>query len=247
MSQRTLIYGFHAVISRLRHHPQSIQVIYLDEARRDKRAQDVRKYASDKNVKLVGSEASRLEEMAKGKSQGVVAFVDPIQLAKNLDELLEDLTEPALLLVLDGVTDPHNLGACMRSADAFGAHAVVAPKDRAAGLGAVAVKASSGAADSVPYIPVTNLARALRELKERNILIIGTDQDGTLAVNEADLSGPAALVLGAEGEGMRRLTREHCDVLVRIPMYGQVESLNVSVSAGVCLYEARRQRSAFDK
>jgi 23S rRNA (guanosine2251-2'-O)-methyltransferase len=152
-----------------------------------------------------------------------------------------------LLLVLDGVTDPHNLGACMRSADAFGAHAVVAPKDRAAGLGAVAIKASSGAADSVPYIPVTNLARALRELKERNILIIGTDQDGTLAVNEADFSGPAALVLGAEGEGMRRLTREHCDVLVRIPMYGQVESLNVSVSAGVCLYEARRQRSAFDK
>jgi len=161
--------------------------------------------------------------------------------------LLEDLTEPALLLVLDGVTDPHNLGACIRSADAFGAHAVIAPKDRAAGLGSVAIKAASGAADSVPYIPVTNLARALRELKARNILIVGTDQDGTLAVNEADFSGPAALVLGAEGEGMRRLTREHCDLLVRIPMYGQVESLNVSVSAGVCLYEARRQRSGLER
>ncbi|MDD5363761.1 MAG: 23S rRNA (guanosine(2251)-2'-O)-methyltransferase RlmB [Gallionellaceae bacterium] len=243
MSQRTLIYGFHAVLSRLRHHPTSIQVIYLDEARRDKRAQEVRHHADGKGVKLVASEASRLEEMAHGKSQGVVAFVDPIKLARTLDEVLEDLTEPALLLVLDGVTDPHNLGACMRSADAFGAHAVIVPKDRAASLNAVAMKAASGAADSVPFIPVTNLARSLRELKERGILIVGTDLEGSLPVADADFSGPAALILGAEGSGMRRLTREHCDVLVRIPMYGQVESLNVSVSAGVCLYEARRQRA----
>jgi len=242
MSQRTLIYGFHSVISRLRNYPQSIQLIYLDEARRDKRAQDVRRYAGEKGVKLVASEASRLDEMAHGKSQGVVAFVEPVQLAKSLDELLEDLTEAPLLLVLDGVTDPHNLGACLRSADAFGAHAVIAPKDRSAGLGAVAIKASSGAADSVPYIPVTNLARSLRELKERNILVVGTEQEGALVVSDADFSGPVALVMGAEGQGMRRLTREHCDVLVRIPMFGQVESLNVSVSAGVCLYEARRQR-----
>lgn len=246
MSQRTLIYGFHAVISRLRHHPESIQVIYLDEARRDKRAQDVRHHAEARSVKLVASEASRLEEMAHGKSQGVVAFVDPIKLARTVDEVLEDLSEPALLLVLDGVTDPHNLGACLRSADAFGAHAVIVPKDRAATLNAVAVKAASGAADSVPFIPVTNLARALRELKERNILIVGTDQDGSIAVADADFSGPAALVLGAEGSGMRRLTREHCDVLVRIPMFGQVESLNVSVSTGVCLYEARRQRVSLE-
>lgn len=246
MSQRTLIYGFHAVLSRLRHHPDSIQVIYLDEARRDKRAQDVRHHAGEKSVKLVASEASRLEEMAHGKSQGVVAFVEPIKLARTLDEVLEDLTEPALLLVLDGVTDPHNLGACLRSADAFGAHAVIVPKDRAATLNAVAVKAASGAADSVPFIPVTNLARSLRELKERNILIVGTDQDGSIAVADADFSGPAALVLGAEGSGMRRLTREHCDVLVRIPMFGQVESLNVSVSTGVCLYEARRQRARLE-
>ncbi len=184
----------------------------------------------------------RLDEMSHGKSQGVVAFVEPIQLARHLDDVLEDLTEPALLLVLDGVTDPHNLGACLRSADTFGAHAVIAPKDRAAGLGATAIKAASGAADSVPYIPVTNLARTLRELKERDILVVGTDQHGPLTVADADFSGPAALVLGAEGSGLRRLTREHCDVLVRIPMFGQVESLNVSVSAGVCLYEARRQR-----
>lgn len=246
MSQRTLIYGFHAVLSRLRHHPGSIQVIYLDEARRDKRAQDVRRHAEEKTVKLVASEASRLEEMARGKSQGVVAFVEPIELARTVDEVLEDLTEPALLLILDGVTDPHNLGACLRSADAFGAHAVIVPKDRAASLNAVAVKAASGAADSVPFIPVTNLARALRDLKDRGILIVGTDQDGSIAVADADFSGPAALVLGAEGAGMRRLTREHCDVLVRIPMYGQVDSLNVSVSTGVCLYEARRQRASLE-
>jgi 23S rRNA (guanosine2251-2'-O)-methyltransferase len=243
MSQRMLIHGFHAIIARLRHHPDSIQVIYLDQTRRDKRAKDLLKVAADRNVRVVLADGARVEEMARGKSQGVVASADPIQLARDIDEVLEDLTEAALLLVLDGVTDPHNLGACLRSADAFGVHAVIAPKDRAAGLSAVAMKAASGAAESVPYITVTNLARTLRDLKEQNILIIGTDDEAPGTVMDADFSGPAALVLGAEGAGMRRLTREHCDLLVRIPMYGQVESLNVSVSAGVCLYEARRQRT----
>jgi 23S rRNA (guanosine2251-2'-O)-methyltransferase len=243
MSQRMLIHGFHAIIARLRHHPESIQVIYLDQTRRDKRAKDLIKVAADRNVRIVLADGARVEEMARGKSQGVVASADPIQLARDIDEVLEDLTEPALLLILDGVTDPHNLGACLRSADAFGVHAVIAPKDRAAGLSAVAMKAASGAAESVPYITVTNLARTLRDLKEQNILIIGTDDEAPGTVMDADFSGPAALVLGAEGAGMRRLTREHCDLLVRIPMYGQVESLNVSVSAGVCLYEARRQRN----
>ena len=243
MSQRMLIHGFHAIIARLRHHPESIQVIYLDQTRRDKRAKDLLKVAADRNVRVVLADGARVEEMARGKSQGVVASADPIQLARDIDEVLEDLTEPALLLVLDGVTDPHNLGACLRSAAAFGVHAVIAPKDRAAGLSAVAMKAASGAAESVPYITVTNLARTLRDLKEQNILIIGTDDEAPGTVMDADFSGPAALVLGAEGAGMRRLTREHCDLLVRIPMYGQVESLNVSVSAGVCLYEARRQRT----
>ena len=238
-----LIHGFHAIIARLRHHPDSIQVIYLDQTRRDKRAKDLLKVAADRNVRVVLADGARVEEMARGKSQGVVASADPIQLARDIEEVLEDLAEPALLLVLDGVTDPHNLGACLRSADAFGVHAVIAPKDRAAGLSAVAMKAASGAAESVPYITVTNLARSLRDLKEQNILIIGTDDEAPGTVMDADFSGPAALVLGAEGAGMRRLTREHCDLLVRIPMYGQVESLNVSVSAGVCLYEARRQRT----
>ncbi len=243
MSQRMLIHGFHAIIARLRHHPESIQAIYLDQARRDKRAKDLIKVAAERNVRVVLADGARVEEMARGKSQGVVASADPIQLARDVDEVLEDLNEPALLLVLDGVTDPHNLGACLRSADAFGVHAVIAPKDRAAGLSAVAMKAASGAAESVPYITVTNLARTLRELKDRNILIIGTDDEAPGTLMDADFSGPAALILGAEGAGMRRLTREHCDLLVRIPMYGQVESLNVSVSAGVCLYEARRQRT----
>jgi len=242
MSQRQIIHGFHAITSRLRHHPGSLQVIYLDETRRDKRAQALQKLAEEKAVRLVLADGARIEEMAHGKSQGVVAQATPIQLAQDLDEVLEAITEPPLLLVLDGVTDPHNLGACLRSADAFGVHAVIVPKDRAAGLSAVAIKAASGAADSVPYIAVTNLARSLRELKDREILIIGTDDTASLTLAQADFSGPAALILGAEGAGMRRLTREHCDVLVRIPMYGQVESLNVSVAAGVCLYEARRQR-----
>jgi 23S rRNA (guanosine2251-2'-O)-methyltransferase len=243
MTQRTFIHGFHAVLSRLRHHPESIHVIYLDEGRRDKRARDVLKLAGERNVRVIPTEAARVDDMAHGKSQGVAALADPIKLARTLTEVLEDIAEPALLLVLDGVTDPHNLGACLRSADAFGAHAVVAPKDRAASLNATAIKAASGAADSVPYLPVTNLARTLRELKEQDILLVGADQEGGVTLMDADLSGPTALVLGAEGAGLRRLTREYCDVLVRIPMYGQVESLNVSVSAGVSLYEARRQRS----
>jgi 23S rRNA (guanosine2251-2'-O)-methyltransferase len=242
MSQRQTLHGFHAVTARLRHHADSVQVIYLDQNRRDKRAQGLQQLAADKGVKLVLAEAKRIEEMAGGQSQGVVALAEPVKLARDLDEVLEELAEPALLLVLDGVTDPHNLGACLRSADAFGVHAVLAPKDRSAGLSAVAMKAASGAAEAVPYLTVTNLARSLRELKDKNLFIIGTDDSASLTLAEADFSGPCALVLGAEGPGMRRLTREHCDLLVRIPMYGAVESLNVSVAAGVCLYEARRQR-----
>lgn len=230
-------------MSRLRHHPESLHVIYLDEGRRDRRARDLIELAEARGVRLILADAARVDDMAHGKSQGVVALADPVRLARDLDEVLDGLTEPALLLVLDGVTDPHNLGACLRSACAFGAHAVLAPKDRAASLNATAIKAASGAADLVPYLPVTNLARTLRTLKERDILIVGTDQEGSMSVSEADLSGPVALVLGAEGSGLRRLTREHCDLLVRIPMLGQIESLNVSVAAGVCLYETRRQRA----
>jgi 23S rRNA (guanosine2251-2'-O)-methyltransferase len=161
----------------------------------------------------------------------------------TLADVLEHPAEPPLLLVLDGVTDPHNLGACLRSADAFGAHAVVVPKDRAVGVNATVAKAASGAADTIPVITVTNLARALRELKEAGVWIVGADAGGE-SLFDADVSGPIAWVLGAEGEGLRRLTREHCDRIVGIPLAGSVESLNVSVAAGICLFATRRARSA---
>ncbi len=244
VSQRILIHGFHAVLSRLKHHPESVHVVYLDQRRQDWRARELIHLAREKGVRLIFTEGERLDRMAHGKSQGVAAQVAPMQLAHSLDEVLEAAAEPCLLLVLDGVTDPHNLGACLRSADAFGAHAVLAPKDRAASLNATAMRAACGAAEHVPYLPVTNLARTLRELKERGVFVLGAHQDAMENLADVDLTGPIALVLGAEGGGMRRLTREHCDRLVRIPMYGHVQSLNVSVSAGVCLYEARRQRGA---
>jgi 23S rRNA (guanosine2251-2'-O)-methyltransferase len=161
----------------------------------------------------------------------------------HLDDVLETLEEPPLLLVLDGVQDPHNLGACLRSADAFGVHAVIAPKDRAVGINATVEKVACGAAETVPYITVTNLARTLRELKERNIWVVGAAGEAEQDLHGFRHPGALAWVLGAEGEGLRRLTRETCDELVRIPMLGSVESLNVSVSAGVCLFEARRQRA----
>jgi 23S rRNA (guanosine2251-2'-O)-methyltransferase len=162
----------------------------------------------------------------------------------KLDEVLDTLTGPALLLILDGVQDPHNLGACLRVADAAGAQAVIAPKDRAVGLTATVVKVASGAADSVPYVVVTNLARTIRELQERNIWTVGADAEAEQDLYAVDQRNAIAWVLGAEGSGLRRLTRETCDQLARIPMLGTVESLNVSVAAGICLFEAMRQRGA---
>jgi 23S rRNA (guanosine2251-2'-O)-methyltransferase len=178
-----------------------------------------------------------------GRHQGVVARVEVRNTADTLDELLEGIENP-MLLVLDGVTDPHNLGACLRVANGAGAHAVVAPKDRAVGVTPTVSKVASGAAESTPYLMVTNLARTLAELKDRNIWIVGADERAEKTLYEADLPDAIAWVLGAEGDGMRRLTRESCDLLVRIPMRGEVESLNVSVSAGVCLYESARRRRA---
>jgi 23S rRNA (guanosine2251-2'-O)-methyltransferase len=176
------------------------------------------------------------------RHQGVVACVTPLEMQHSLDEVLDAVSGAPLLLVLDGVTDPHNLGACLRVADGAGAHAVVAPKDHAVGLNATVAKVASGAAETVPYLMVTNLARTLGEMQEHGIRIIGTAEDAPRSIHDADLSGPVALVLGAEGSGMRQLTRKRCDELVCIPMQGAVESLNVSVAAGVCLYEALRQR-----
>ena len=179
----------------------------------------------------------------QARHQGVVARVAALPRVLKLDDVLDTLAEPALLLVLDGVQDPHNLGACLRVADGAGAHAVIAPKDRACGLNATAIKVASGAAESVPYITVTNLARTLRELRERDILCIGAADEADTDLYGIAQTGALAWVLGAEGAGLRRLTRETCDRLARIPMLGSVASLNVSVASGICLFEARRQRA----
>jgi len=240
---KKMIFGFHAVTARLRHEASSVEEIYVDAARHDQRMRELIRAAEAARVRVIPVDAIRLDTIVgTRRHQGVVARANQLSLARNLDELLDAIEGPPLLLVLDGITDPHNLGACLRVADGAGAHAVIAPKDRAVGLNATAAKVASGAADTVPYITVTNLARTLRELKEREILLIGTTNDAEKGLYDADFSGPAALVMGSEGEGMRRLTRETCDVLVGIPMFGAVESLNVSVASGVCLYEARRQR-----
>jgi 23S rRNA (guanosine2251-2'-O)-methyltransferase len=238
-----MICGFHAVTARLRHEASSVEELYVDASRVDRRMQDLLAAAKAANVRIVMADDQRLNNIVgTRRHQGVVAKAGELSLARNLDELLDAIEGPPLLLVLDGVTDPHNLGACLRVADGVGAHAVIVPKDRAVGLTTTVAKVASGAAETVPYITVTNLARTLRELKERDIWLVGTTDDAEKGLYEADFTGPTALVMGSEGEGMRRLTRETCDFLISVPMFGSVESLNVSVASGVCLYEARRQR-----
>jgi 23S rRNA (guanosine2251-2'-O)-methyltransferase len=237
--ERTL-FGFHPVVSRLRAAPKTIMEIFVDEARDDARMRELVASAEAAGVRVLRVGAKRLDGFHGGHG-GVVARVEAATPGKSLDELLEVLDHPPLLLVLDGVTDPHNLGACLRVADAAGADAVVAPKDRACGLNATVSKVASGAAEVIPYFMVTNLARTLDELKERDIWVVGTDERAEHTLYEADLPKAIAWVLGAEGEGMRRLTRERCDQLIRIPMSGSVASLNVSVASGVCLFESRRR------
>jgi 23S rRNA (guanosine2251-2'-O)-methyltransferase len=242
MTQKTL-FGFHAVGVRLKTAPSSVVEVHVDATRRDQRMRQLIERAQAAKVRLVDSDDAQLTQLAgNARHQGVVARVTPLPQSHSLDDLLDAVDGPPLLLVLDGVTDPHNLGACLRVADGAGVHAVVAPKDHAVGLNATVAKVASGAAETVPYLMVTNLARTLNELKERDILVVGTSDDAPGTLYDADLKGAVALVLGAEGKGLRQLTRKTCDLLVRIPMHGAVESLNVSVASGVCLYEARRQR-----
>jgi 23S rRNA (guanosine2251-2'-O)-methyltransferase len=238
-----VIFGFHTVLARLRAEPKSVLEVFLDESRKDARARDFAAQVERAGARLMRVPATRLEGMAGGgRHQGVVARVQVNSQKQTLEELLEALQTPPLLLVLDGVTDPHNLGACLRVANAAGANAVVAPKDHAAGINATVSKVASGAAEITPYFMVTNLARTLADLKDRNIWIVGMDERAEKSLFEADLPASIAWVLGAEGEGMRRLTRESCDLLVKVPMRGQVESLNVSVAAGICLFESVRRR-----
>jgi 23S rRNA (guanosine2251-2'-O)-methyltransferase len=240
-----VLFGFHAVTVRLKTAPESVVEIHVDAGRRDARMRQFVERVQAAGAKLVESDDARLARLAgTARHQGVVARVTPLAPRHSLDEVLDAVEGSPLVLVLDGVTDPHNLGACLRVADGAGAHAVIAPRDHAVGLNATVAKVASGAAETVPYLMVTNLARTLAELKERDIRVVGTCDDAPRTLYAADLRGPLALVLGAEGPGMRQLTRKSCDELVSIPMRGAVESLNVSVAAGVCLYEALRQRGA---
>jgi 23S rRNA (guanosine2251-2'-O)-methyltransferase len=238
-----ILFGFHAVTVRLKTAPASVQEVHVDTQRRDARMRQFCERARETGTRLVDSSDAQLTQLAgTSRHQGVVARVAALPPRHSLDDVLDAASGPPLVLVLDGVTDPHNLGACLRVADGAGAHAVIAPKDHAVGLNATVAKVASGAAETVPYLMVTNLARSLNEMKERDIRVVGTSDDAQHTLYDLDLSGPLALVLGAEGSGLRQLTRRTCDALVRIPMAGAVESLNVSVAAGVCLYEAMRQR-----
>jgi len=247
LKERERVHGIHAVAALLRRSPERVESLAVLRGRRDRRLEELLAAARVQGVAIREAGREELDRLAPGVHQGVVADVRAATALDEtflFDELLPGLERPALLLVLDGVTDPHNLGACLRSADAFGVDAVIVPRDNSAPLNATARKVASGAAEVVPLVAVTNLARTLRALQESGIWIVGAAGDAERGIAGIDLCGAIALVMGAEGSGMRRLTREHCDHLAAIPMCGEVSSLNVSVATGVFLYEARRQRGA---
>ncbi|WP_457666230.1 23S rRNA (guanosine(2251)-2'-O)-methyltransferase RlmB [Thiolapillus sp.] len=241
------IAGLHPVRAALKHGADRLQAIWYDARRNDRRLGQLLSEARQSGVSLQAADKSELDRLAGStRHQGVVARADiPAALGEDaLDTLLQDLQEPAFLLVLDGVQDPHNLGACLRSADAAGVHAVIAPRDRAVGLTPVACKVASGAAETVPFIQVTNLSRTLRQLREAcGLWVVGMAGEAEQSLYQADLTGGLVIVMGSEEKGMRRLVREQCDLLLSIPMHGTVGSLNVSVATGVGLFEAVRQRS----
>ena len=241
---RQILAGFHAVGARLRHAPASIETIYVDERRRDGRMVDLQQRAKSLGVRVALIDAERLRGLAgEAPHQGVVALAVELEQAVSLDDVLNRIDSNTMLLLLDGVTDPRNLGACLRVADAAGVSAVIVPRDRSAGLTPSALKAAAGAAETVPLIAVTNLARAMDDLRDADVRMVGAVAEAKQSLYELDLTGPLAWALGAEDSGLRRLTRERCDVLARIPLAGHVESLNVSVATGICLFESKRQRS----
>ena len=242
MSSEHYIGGFHAVLAALEDGRDKPFEVLLSESRNDERSRRVRGLAQNLGIAVRTVARSDLDLKAPGlRHQGVLALMPQVELSGE-DVLMAPAEEGRLFLALDGVQDPHNLGACLRTAEAAGVSAVIVPKDRAAGLTAVARKAAAGSAERIPLVAVTNLSRALGRLKEAGYWLTGLDGDGQGSIYDVDLRGPVVLVMGAEGEGMRRLTRENCDRVVRIPMLGKVESLNVSVATAVCLFEALRQR-----
>lgn len=247
MAQAHWLTGFHAVTARLRVQPASIVEVLCEAGRDDHRMRELRRLAEAKGVRVMRAEPARLDGLARGgRHQGVAARVltSPARAPLDLDDVLDALPDspPPLLVVLDGIQDPRNLGAILRVADAMGVDAVIAPRDRAVGITETVSRVASGAAETVRYVTVVNLARALDELRVRGIRCVGASEHSDAEIHELRLAGPLAWVFGAEGEGLRRLTRERCDELVRIPIAGSVGSLNVSVAAAVCLYETRRQR-----
>ena len=246
---KQILVGFHAVQARLRVDPESLKSVYFDPSRRDRRMGDFLKQAEETlGERLHAADAERLHKLAgHDRHQVVVALSEKMTIARTITEVIEDVEgakEKPLFLILDGVTDPHNFGACLRVADGAGVDAVVIPKDRSASINATVSKVSSGASEVMPVITVTNLVRSMKEMQESGVWIIGTDDEAEKSIYDIDLTGSIAIVMGAEGEGMRRLTKETCDELIHIPMQGVVSSLNVSVASGVCLYEALRQRLA---
>jgi 23S rRNA (guanosine2251-2'-O)-methyltransferase len=237
-------FGIHAVTTLLERYPERILDIWVQKTRDDVRIQPILQWASDNNRSIQWVDKQTLNQKANGQHQGVLARCRPAQVLTEMDleNKLNTLKSDAFILVLDGVTDPHNLGACLRCADAAGVHCVIAPKDKSAPLNATVSKVACGAAESMPYIQVTNLARTLLVLKGRGIWVIGTADQAAPSLYKRSWSGPIALVMGAEEKGLRRLTRTYCDELVHIPMQGEVSSLNVSVATGICLFEVQRQR-----
>lgn len=247
MAKPDWVFGLHTVTAILERHPERVMELYLQEGREDKRIQNIQELAETHGIPSRLNTKQNLDDLVKeGNHQGVVAkcrLAQP-QKEQQLFELVERSSEPVLLLVLDSVTDPHNLGACIRTADAVGVAGVVTTKDKAVGLTPVVRRVAVGAAEVVPFFQVTNLARTLDELKQMGVWVVGTAIDETAkSLYETDLKGNLAMVMGAEGKGIRRLTKDKCDALVYIPMQGSVDSLNVSVASGVCLFEAYRQRS----
>jgi len=241
------VFGLHAVRSLLERSPARVSVLLALESRADARMQAILQLADKANVPVRRVARAELDERVPGVShQGVVAemSVAAALSESELPQFLDGLGRPPFLLILDGVQDPHNLGACLRSADAAGVDAVILPKDRSAPLNATARKVACGAAETVPVVRVTNLARTLRAIRDAGVWLYGAAGEAQQVLYDVDLSGPVALVLGGEGKGLRRLTREHCDALMAIPLAGSVSSLNVSVATGICLFEARRQRAA---
>lgn len=243
-SQDELIFGIHSVLAAINANPQSIAELYVLQGRHDQRLQQIISQAEKLEIHWQEVSRKKLDELVTGQHQGVIARCHPSHryTEEDIESLLTGVTGPAFLLILDGVQDPHNLGACLRTANAAGVHLVIAPKDNSVGITPVVRKVACGAAETTPFIQVTNLARTIRWLKEQGIWIFGATGEASSSIYQADLRGPIALALGAEGKGLRRLTQDLCDYLIAIPMAGSVESLNVSVATGICLFEAMRQR-----